>query len=205
MNELAEKRMNAYLEQLRNRLRGMRDGDVNEIVAELRAHILEKAGAMGAFAPDVVESTLAALGTPEVLAAEYFTEQLLVRAEVSRSPWRILHGLFHWASLSLAGFAAFLGTVTGYSLGILFVLAAGAKLLHPQTAGLWRLGGGDSLEFSLRLGFGTPPSNGTELFGWWIVPLGLLLGCGLLVLTTRVAVWSARTYRIALALRGDRR
>lgn len=205
MNDMAEQRMNAYLEQLRKRLRGMRDGDVDEILAELRAHILEKAGATGAFAPDVVESTLAALGTPEALAAEYFTEQLLVRVEVSRSPLRILRGLFHWASLSLAGFAVLVGAVSGYSLGILFVFAAGTKLLHPRTAGLWRLGGGDSLEFSLRLGFGTPPSSGTELLGWWIVPLGLLFGCGLLVLTTRVAVSRVRTYRIALALRGGRR
>lgn len=50
-------------------------------------------------------------------------------------------------------------------------------------------------EISLRMGFYGPPAGARELLGWWVVPLGLVVGCGLLVLTTRFALWCARQYR----------
>ena len=50
-------------------------------------------------------------------------------------------------------------------------------------------------ELSLRLGFGSAPAGGRDLLGWWIVPIGLVVGCGLVMLTTRFALWCARQYR----------
>jgi len=46
----------------------------------------------------------------------------------------------------------------------------------------------------VRLGFGNIPA-GREVLGWWIVPFGLVVGCGLVMLTTRFAVWCARRNR----------
>lgn len=185
-----------YLAKLRMRLRGMDDDDVREIVQELRAHIADKANVSGEVTAATVSSALGALGSPEELASQYLTDALLSRAEISRSPIRVLEGLFRWARLSIAGFFAMLGAIVGYFLGIVFVLCALLKPFHPQTAGLWiSRDSNNDLSFSIRLGFGSVPVNKHEVLGWWIVPIGLVVGCGLVMLTTRFALWCARRYR----------
>lgn len=201
MSEDAQRKMDVYLETLRARLRGMNEAEVREIVEELRSHLLDKAGSSGAVTEGGVDAALAALGSPEELAAEYMTCEVLARAEVSRSPLRILDSLFRWASLSLAGFWVLLGTVVGYFLGSSFLLCALLKPFHPQTAGLWLTPGADGPEYSLRLGFGSPPPGAHEVLGRWLVPIGLIVGTGLIMLTTRFALWCSRQYRNSLTSR----
>jgi len=124
------------------------------------------------------------------------TDAALARAEVSRSPFQILAGLFRRASLSVAGFVVLVSSLVGYFLGVAFILCALLKPIHPQSAGLWsfRDSSGD-LQLSLRLGFGSTPAGGRDVLGWWIVPVGLLVGFGLMILTTRFATWCLRLYR----------
>lgn len=143
-----------------------------------------------------MDAALAALGSPEELASAYVTEDLLARAEASRSPVRVLESLFHWASLSVAGFFVLLSSIVGYFLGAVFMLCAMLKPFHTRTAGLWVIpdSTGD-VEVSFRLGFGSAPVGGHEVLGWLIVPLGLVLGCGLMMVTTRFGLWCARQYR----------
>lgn len=202
MNDSAENAMEQYLGRLRKRLRGMNDSDAREIVAELRAHIVEKSSASGQMTSAAVQATLVALGTPEELARLYTTDELLARAVVTRSPLRIIGGVFHMASLSAAGFLVLIVTVTGYTIGALSVLAAFAKLIHPHTGGIWLIPNGDDLEISVRMGFGAPPANGRELLGKWFVPVALFAGCGVLVLTTKFAVWCVQKFRQSRALPG---
>ncbi len=192
----AQQKIDAYLARLRQQLRGMNDDDVRDIVEELRSHLTDKAAAGGAVTSAGVDAAIARLGTPEELASQYTTDDLLARAEVSRSPLRILESFFRWASLSVAGFFVLISTLLGYFLGATLVLSALLKTIHPRTAGLWLLPGGpDDYELSLRMGFGPVPVGGRELLGWWIVPAGLFVGCGMVVLTTRFAVWCVRRYR----------
>jgi Protein of unknown function (DUF1700) len=193
----AQQKIETYLARLRGRLRGVNEQDVREIVEELRSHILDKASLGGEeVTASGVGATLAALGSPEELASEYLTDNLLARAEVSRSPLRILQSLFRWASLSIAGFFAFLASIVGYLLGVSFILCAMLKPVHPQTAGLWILSGStDDFLLSLRLGFGSAPPGGREVLGWWIVPIGLVVGFGLVMLTTRFGLRCVRQYR----------
>jgi|SRR5271165_405844 len=197
----AQPRIEAYLGRLQQRLRGMNDDDVREIVEEMRSHLTDKAAAGGELTAAGIDAAIAALGTPEELASQYVTDDLLARAEVSRSPLRILESLFRWASLSVAGFFVLMSTLLGYFLGTTLALSALLKTIHPHTAGLWVIpdGAGD-YDLSLRLGFGSVPVGGRELLGWWIVPAGLFVGCGLVVLTTRFALWSVRQYRKSRAL-----
>ena len=206
----SQQRIDAYLGRLRARLRGFKDDEVREIVEELRSHVMDKAaadesaayaGEKGEVTAAGVDAALAALGSPEELASQYTTDNLLARAEVSRSPLRILKGLFRWASLSVAGLFVLLGSVVGYFFGCVFILVAVAKLFHPHTAGLWIFpnGSGDS-QISFRLGFGEVPAGGRDVLGWWVVPIGWTAGCGLGMLTTYVAVWLVRQYRRSLVL-----
>ena len=171
----AQQRIDAYLTRLRRRLRGIDEQDIREIVEELRSHILDKTGVSGEEGTvEKVGEMLAALGSPEQLAGEYLTDNLLARAEFSRSPARILAVLFRWASLSIAGFWVLLSSILGYFLGIVFVLCAFLKPIHPQTAGLWIYPtGAEGSTISLRLGFGSAPPDGRDVLGWWIVPIGL--------------------------------
>jgi HAAS domain-containing protein len=197
----AQERVDAYLGRLRQLLRGMNAEDAHEIVEELRSHIIDKAAARGQATAAGVDAALAMLGKPEELASQYMTDDLLARAEVSRSPVRILESLFRWASLSAVGFFVLLSSIVGYFLGGAFMWCAVLKIIHPQTAGLWVLpGGADDYEISLRLGFASPPVGGRDLLGWWIVPVGLVVGCGLVMLTTRFALWCGGQYRRSLAL-----
>ena len=132
----AQNKIDSYLAKLREGLRGMNAADADEILREMRSHITEKATVNGELTEDCVDTTLSGLGAPEVLAKEYMTDELLARMEASRSPVRMLDGLFRWASLSVAGFFALLGSLAGYSFGLVCMLCAMLKPFHPQTAGL---------------------------------------------------------------------
>jgi uncharacterized membrane protein len=196
-----QKAIEAYLSRLRQRLRGLNDEDAREIIEELRSHIVDKSATDGPITIASVDAALADLGDPEELASQYTTDNLLARAEVSRSPLRILKSLFHWASLSIAGFFVLLGSFLGYFFGAVLMLVAALKLVHPRTAGLWVFpnGSGD-VELSFRLGFGSVPAGGRDLFGWWIVPIGWIAGGALVMLTTYIAIWFVRQYRKSLSL-----
>jgi len=192
----AEHKIDAFLKDVRSQLRGMGEEQSREIVAELRSHIVERASADGCLTDTSVDAALTTLGSAKELASEYIADELLARAEVQRSPFRLLDSLFGWASISVAGFFVTITSIIGYFLGAVFVLVAILKPLHPANAGLWALRDStEDLELSVRLGFGTPPTNGHELLGWWIVPLGLVIGCALVVFTTRFALWCVRMYR----------
>ncbi|HZQ70081.1 MAG TPA: DUF1700 domain-containing protein [Terriglobales bacterium] len=195
MTDDAQRKIDDYLAKLRRSLRGLKEEDVHEVIAELRSHIVDKAREQN------LDAVLADLGAPEELAAQYAAESLFTRAEVSRTPWSILKSLFRWASLSVAGFFVLMGSLLGYFSGVVLILCGYLKLVHPQTAGVWtaRDANGD-LQISVRLGFGSPPPGAHEILGWWIVPLGILVGFSLVMLTTRFALWCARRYRSSRAL-----
>ena len=189
-------KIESYLGKLRARLRGVGSEEVKDIIEELRSHILEKSTVNGQLGARDVDATIAGLGNPEDLASEYMTDAALARAEVSHSPIQILASLFRWASLSVAGFFVLISSLVGYFLGAAFILPAVLKPVHPQSAGLWSSNdsSGD-LKLSLRLGFGNAPASGHDVLGWWIVPIGLVVGFGLVMLTTRFAIWCVRLYR----------
>jgi hypothetical protein len=198
----AQKEIDSYLAHLRGLLRGLDRNDIQEILEELRSHILDKTATGGETTVAGIDAALAALGSPEQLAGEYVTENLLARAEISRSPWRVLHILFRWATLSVAGFFVLLTSLFWYFVGICFWLCAASKPFHPHTAGLWLIpSGAGANEISLRLGFTNAPMSGHEVLGWWIMPLGLIGGGGLIILTTRLALWCARQYSRSKNLR----
>jgi|SRR5579863_895726 len=198
MADDVEQQVEAYLNKVRRKLRGLDAESTREIVEELRSHILEKAAMSEEMTSATVAAALRTLGDPDELASQYVTDELLARAETSRSPFRMLDSLFFWASVSVVGFVVLLGSLVGYFLGAVFVLVAALKPFHPATAGLWmsRDAMGDPV-FSLHLGFGTAPNVGREVLGWWIVPIGLIVGCELVILTTRLAQRCARRYRQA--------
>jgi Protein of unknown function (DUF1700) len=183
----SQKTIDAYLTALRRHLRELLDEDVKDIVEEIRAHILDKTSddAEGA-----VSSTLAALGTPEELASRYRTEELLKRAQNARSPGYLLRSMLRWAALSVLGVAVFFFSAIGYCLGgALFILGV-LKLTNPHRTGVYGVFNEHSKSFSFQSG----GPNDHDLLGWWLAPIGLIVGGGLLFLTFRFCVWSIRKF-----------
>jgi hypothetical protein len=195
---LAQKKIDKYLQDLGAALRTLPSEQARDIVEELRSHIVEKAATSGDMTPATVDSVLADLGRPEDLATLYLTDDLQVRALASRSPLLILQSLFRWASLSVAGFFVLMGSLLGYFMAAALVGCALLKPIHPLTAGLWLIPDkADPNSVSLRLGFASVPPGSRDLLGWWIVPIGLVVGFGLFLLTARFGLWSIRRLRRA--------
>src|ERR1051326_8275527 len=97
-------KIESYLGKLRARVRGVGACQVNDIIEELRCHILEKSTVNGELSAKDVDLTLSGLGNPDDLANEYMTDTALALAEVSHSPVQMLASLLRWATLSAAGF-----------------------------------------------------------------------------------------------------
>lgn len=203
MSADSQKAIDAYLKVLQKRLRGMSEQASDDVVKEIRSHILDKASMAEGITPDSVASVLAALGSPEELARQYATDDLLRRAQLNRSPWMVVQSLVRWASLSLVGLCTLTFSVLGYFLAGSLALCALLKPLHPDTAGLWRLPDPTDVALSLRLGFGPAPVGGRDLLGWWIVPLGLMVSLGLVLLTFQFGLWSIRKFWRPMRVRRD--
>jgi uncharacterized membrane protein len=193
----SQHKIESYLGRLRKGLRGVREADASDIVEELRSHIVEKAAEAGEVSTASVNSVLVELGSPDELASQYVTDDLLARAESSRAPWTILGGIFHWATLSVSGFLVFIVCTVGYVFGGAFLLAALVKPFNPRV-GLWKIGADT---YSLALGMTGLSPQGHELLGWSLIPIGLCLGGGTIMLTTHFALWSIRNFHQARRLR----
>lgn len=184
-----ESKIESYLARVRAALRGMPEREADDILRELRSHILELAGEDGAD----VEAGLQSLGDPVDLAKTYRTENLIAQAECSGSPLVILQGLRH-ASQSRSG--RFLVTVLyffGYANVLALWAAAIEKIFSPSRTGLWYTPG---KIWSLTLVTdNNGPAGGRELLGWWLVPAFLVVGWILRLLIDRIAQWWIRRYR----------
>lgn len=190
--DVAHRKVEDYLQELRRALRPLPAEEALEIVEEIRSHVLDSAEQNGGLSEERLDTALGRLGRAAELAAMYVTESLVRRAEVSRSPWLALRSIFRWATLSVAGFFVFLGSLIGYGIGASFVVCALVKPFAPGRVGLWKLADpADDLSFSL--GWVNRP-DATDLLGWWIIPVGLAIGLGLIFLTARFGLWSLRWF-----------
>lgn len=185
----SQKSIDMYLAALRKQLWELTDDDAKDIVEEIHMHIVDKAG-VDASAQTVAE-TISALGTPAELASRYCTEELLQRGREARSPAYIARSARNWALLSLVGVVVFSLSVIGYGFGgFLFMLGA-MKLFNPGKTGVY--GTWTQHDSSLRWQSGSP-NTPDELLGWWLVPIGLIVGGALLLLTFKFGNWSIRRF-----------
>jgi hypothetical protein len=200
MSDAATRSIESYLGRLRSALEALPADEAEDIVREIRSHIRESAGLEGAATPVNVSDILERLGSPTELAAKFRAHSLARAAQQSGSPWLVLRTIFRWAALSARGAAVLLVSLVGYVLAFSFLLAAVEKPFNRSRVGLWKLADADG-SWSLHLGFRNPP-QGTEMLGWWIIPLGLVAGAGLFWLTARFGLGRLRDLRRTLEVPG---
>jgi hypothetical protein len=175
-----------YLLRFRLALAGVRDKDREEVVAEIRSHIVERLEDTSHPVDEVVQQTLAGLGCPELLATRYHTEGLLERASASMSPWLLLRATMRWAMTGIRGFIAFWVLFIGYSAAAMFYLCAFLKPIFPDNIGLWF--NPETREFNMGYhGPGSPPAQ--ELLGFWLSLVALFCGCLCIIGTTKLVRW----------------
>ncbi len=176
-----------YLDRVRASLRGMPRPEVEEIVLELRGHILERATSGG----DVAEA-LEGLGDPDDLAREYQDQGVLARGECSNAPLAILHSLMLLRRRSWASLGALALATLGYAWAIALAAASVEKCLSPREVGLWQPAGGSLPRILVD---GAAPPGSRELLGWWFVPAAAAAFAVLLTATNGFGRWWIRRSR----------
>jgi hypothetical protein len=186
-----------YLERLRSSLRALPAGQVDDIAREIRSHLLESAGAEAGLAEQQVAAAIARLGEPEALAAAYVLDDLAVRAQTSASPILLLRVAGSWARRSLRGVRDLFVAIVGYATAFIGLGCALFKPFIPERVGLWvQHVPPDDVAYQLGR-VSSPPADARELLGWYIIPLGLLVGGLAFVATTRYLRARVRKYRAA--------
>lgn len=130
--EAARRRLDMYLGEVRGTLRGLDPAEVDEILAELRSHVLDRIGGEAGLSEQAVQAALGGLGAPRALGAGYLGQRMVARVERSRSPWRILAAVYRLASFSIGAFLLFCASLIGYSLGGGLILVALLKPFMPH-------------------------------------------------------------------------
>jgi len=191
MVAIPQTKIDRYLAELRAHLRWLPQEQAVDIVEEIHSHIRDAAGVGGSMTEASINAALNRLGPASELAASYVTDSLLAQAQHSGMPWTVLRGIFRWATLSVKGFLVFMLCLIGYAFGGSFFIAALAKPFNPKV-GLWLV---DNDTYSLALGMTDAAPRGHELLGWKLIPIGLALGGGTILLTTHFGLWCIRRFR----------
>jgi len=187
--EKLQQRIDAYLMQLRRSLGELPPDEVNEILQEIRGHILERAEASGELTDERLVAILKSLGSPEEIAPLYQADALMARARSSLSPRVVMRGVHRWSTVSAWGLALFVLGIVGYATGFALVVAGVGKIFAPNQIGAW-VG-----PHTFDIGVNSDPTA-RDVLGWWLVPFGLFGGSALVVATTRALRWTLRFARI---------
>jgi uncharacterized membrane protein len=183
--ELADARIETYLNRLQSALRGVSPDYQQDILREIRAHIVDSTEHSSNQAV-AVDRVLHLLGTPEELSARYSTECQLERASRSFSPWLILRTCWHWAKLGIKGTLAFLVALFGYSLVLGFTGAVFLKPFMPSKVGMWV--GPEGFD----IGVPAHPERMHELLGNYFVPVIAAAALVSAIGTTHLLRWMMR-------------
>ena len=184
LTDTGESRVNGYLFVLERSLKTFLPLDVvRDAVREIESHLRERiAAADGAPSErEVLERILAELGPPLRVAQAYSAERTIEEAVATGRIVPMMRAIWHLAVSTVAGFFAAIALMFGYFVGIASIAVAAIKPFFPENAGIQFVRG-------VPVGFAAqfPVSPTTDLRGgYWVIPLALAFGLGVLVVTHR--------------------
>jgi uncharacterized membrane protein len=196
LSEVGEARIRGYLFVLGRSLRAFLPAEVaKDALREIESHIRERLEPLEP-QPDereAVERVLAELGSPLRVAQAYAAEITVDEALATGRVGALSRALWHLATTTVVGFAATLLLLMGYVSGVSFLLIAVLKPVFPNNVGLFVVNG-------VPQSFGAmfPGPRGAEIWGgYWVIPICIVIGAGILALTHRggrrfLAWWRGR-------------
>jgi uncharacterized membrane protein len=128
----------AYLKQVTAGLKGMSESQQQEILAEIRSHLAERAqqfAGQGFRQPE--EAAIAAMGDAGELAMQFARTASVQEASRSFAPWTLLRAAAGIAFTGIKGLLTFLLGVVGYGTALAFSVSAVLKLIMPAKVGFW--------------------------------------------------------------------
>ena len=188
-NARASEQLESYLNRVRENLRGLDPAEVSEILQELRSHVMDFVA--GDMSDARVAVALEKLGDPQEIARLNMSMRVAVQSLDRRSPVGVFQAVVRLARLSVRGAFTLFISLLGYAFAASWLITALAKPLSPQRVGLWYLPG-KAGDLSLSLGSHSGSVAGHDLLGWWIVPVGLLVGVAAGYLTYRYDLYAIR-------------
>jgi uncharacterized membrane protein len=137
MNTPVNDRFADYLRQISGGLKHMNAEQRNDVLAEIRSHLADRAEqfrSQGSF--EAEQDAIRALGDANTIALQFSSEALEQKASRSFRPWILMAAALRMAKLGARGLAVFLIGVFGYGLAFGALVAPIIKLFIPQT-GMW--------------------------------------------------------------------
>jgi len=168
----------SYFDALQHQLADLPPARRDEVLRELRAHVLDRLEQVTVPTDDDCRTVLKALGSPEEIARQYRVELLLKRSAWRISPWSMLRTLSRWTLTGIQGYIVFIVAMVGYMTGACFYITALLKPIFPQHVGLFVSHQG------LNIASFPDPPVGTDLAGPYFIPIAACLGFLLTFLTT---------------------
>ena len=192
LSDAGESRVNGYLFVLERSLAGSLPKDIaRDAVREIDSHLRDRIAAANA-TPDErasLEKILSDLGSPQRVAQAYSIERTVDEAVLSGKIVAILRAVGHVAMSGVSGFFAGLFLFIGYVVGAAFVILAMAKPIFPDNVGFLVPDdpAGFAFDLSFRGGVGPGVRHEHLVGGYWVIPICLVVGFGLLFLSHRGA------------------
>jgi hypothetical protein len=204
LTDTGQSRIRGYLFMLERSLRTFLPVAIAaDAVREVETHIIDRLAQMPPN-PDervTIERVLAELGPPLRVAQAYSMELTVDEAVTTGRLGAIARGLWHIAASTVGGFFASIGLFSGYGIGAAFVAIAFLKPVFPRNVG-FAFRNGAFTGFGADFGFDpTREIRG----GYWIIPLSLIAGVVILIITHRLARRLLAWWQRRLAARRDAR
>ncbi len=178
-----------FLRKVRQGLASLPTAEQEEIVAELRSHLLERQSQGNA-------DPLAGFETPERLAADFVSEYSLRGALAQGTSWALGKALFVAARDSVLGLLVLIPLVLLQISALLVLLTAALKPFMPGKMGLW-VGNGN-----FYVGVDRQLAGVHEVLGWWGIPVFSVAGVLLFWVSNRAMLalvrWRLRSARHSL-------
>lgn len=171
----------SYFDALSTQLSDLPPTRRDEVVRELRAHVLDRLEQITVPTDNDCRTVLTALGAPDEIARQYRVELLLNRSAWRISPWKMLRTLSRWTLTGIQGYIVFVVALIGYLLGASFYITALLKPLFPRNVGVF------ISDHGLNLASFSEPPPGTEILGPYYIPVAVFLGF-LFTLGTTLAI-----------------
>jgi uncharacterized membrane protein len=168
-----------YLAELSNYLSPITLTEREDILREIAAHIRDSVDF-----DSPIDVVLTRLGSPRELAAQYRDGVLIRSASSSVSPITLLRATLRVAAKGTVGILVFFCGFIGYAVGVSFLLMGLLKPFIPASVGMWTSKTTTVWQTSgPTIGIAANhPAH--EVLGWWAIPVGLIGGAAVLVLTT---------------------